>query len=97
MPTAQKLSPNMPKHRHPTLRHPSSASFHGAGVYHALKVEFLCHISERLLIVFGCLGLFHRLGALSLPRLKTIACWWTSVVVLLFIAQAITFTVQPYL
>ncbi len=38
----------------------------GAGVYHALKVEFLCHISERLLIVFGCFGLFHRLGALSL-------------------------------
>ncbi len=38
----------------------------GAGVYHALKVEFLCHISERLLIVFGCLGLFHRLCALSL-------------------------------
>lgn len=31
-----------------------------------------------------------------LPRLKTIACWWTSVVVLLFIAQAITFTVQAH-
>ena len=29
-----------------------------------------------------------------LPRLKTIACWWTSIVVLLFIAQAIVFTVN---
>ena len=29
-----------------------------------------------------------------LPRLKNIACWWTSIVVLLFIAQAIVFTVN---
>lgn len=29
-----------------------------------------------------------------LPRLKKIACWWTSIVVLLFVAQAIVFTVK---
>lgn len=29
-----------------------------------------------------------------LNRLKSIACWWTSIVVLLFVAQAILFTVQ---
>ena len=29
-----------------------------------------------------------------MPRLKSIACWWTSIVVLLFIAQAVLFTVQ---
>lgn len=29
-----------------------------------------------------------------LPRLKSIACWWTSIVVLLFIAQAVVFTVN---
>ena len=29
-----------------------------------------------------------------LPRLKTIACWWTSIVVGLFIIQAIVFTVR---
>ena len=27
-------------------------------------------------------------------RLKTISCWWTSIVVLMFVAQAIVFTVQ---
>ena len=29
-----------------------------------------------------------------LPRLKTIACWWATIVVLLFVAQAVVFTVQ---
>jgi len=29
-----------------------------------------------------------------LPRLKKISCWWTSIVVALFIAQAVVFTVQ---
>lgn len=29
-----------------------------------------------------------------LPRLKKIACWWTSIVVLVFIAQSIVFTVN---
>ena len=33
-------------------------------------------------------------GSIWLPRLKTIACWWTTIVVLLFTAQAILFTVQ---
>ena len=33
-------------------------------------------------------------GQIWLERTKKIACWWTSIVVLLFIAQAILFTVQ---
>ena len=33
-------------------------------------------------------------GSIWLPRLKKIACWWTSIVVLLFVAQAVLFTVQ---
>lgn len=32
-------------------------------------------------------------GKIWLQRLKTISCWWTSIVVLLFVAQAIVFTV----
>lgn len=35
-------------------------------------------------------------GQTWLPRLKKIACWWTSIVVALFIAQAIVFTVQAH-
>lgn len=31
-----------------------------------------------------------------LPRLKTIACWWTTIVIALFIAQAIVFTVHAH-
>ncbi len=33
-------------------------------------------------------------NATWLPCLKTIACWWTSVVVLLFILQAVVFTLR---
>ncbi|MDE5662322.1 MAG: succinate dehydrogenase cytochrome b subunit [Muribaculaceae bacterium] len=45
----------------------------------------------------GFWSMFHTIGWDNntwLPRLKSIACWWTSVVVLLFIAQAVLFTVQ---
>lgn len=35
-------------------------------------------------------------GTAWLPRLKKISCWWTTVVVGLFIAQAIVFTVQAH-
>jgi succinate dehydrogenase / fumarate reductase cytochrome b subunit len=31
-----------------------------------------------------------------LPRLKTIACWWTTIVVVVFVAQAIVFSVQAH-
>lgn len=31
-----------------------------------------------------------------LPRMKSIACWWTSIVVALFIAQAVVFTVNAH-
>lgn len=42
-------------------------------------------------------------GKLWLPRLKKIGCWWTTIVVALFIAEAVVFTVKancpdkPYL
>ena len=45
----------------------------------------------------GFWSMFHTVGWDNntwLPRLKTISCWWTSIVVLLFIAQAVLFTVQ---
>ncbi len=35
-------------------------------------------------------------GATWLPRLKTIGCWWTTIVVALFIAEAIVFTVRAH-
>lgn len=45
----------------------------------------------------GFWSMFHTVGwdnNIWLNRLKSIACWWTSIVVLLFAAQAILFTVQ---
>ncbi len=33
-------------------------------------------------------------GAIWLPRLKSIACWWTTIVVALFIIEAVVFTVR---
>lgn len=45
----------------------------------------------------GFWSMFHTIGwdnNIWLPRLKKIAYWWTSIVVLLFIAQAIVFTVN---
>lgn len=45
----------------------------------------------------GFWSMFHTVGwdnNIWLGRLKKISCWWTSIVVLLFVAQAILFTVQ---
>ena len=45
----------------------------------------------------GFWSMFHTIGWDNdrwIKRLKTISCWWTSIVVALFIAQAVTFTVQ---
>lgn len=45
----------------------------------------------------GFWSMFHTIGwdnNIWLNRLKTISCWWTSIVVALFIAQAVVFTVQ---
>lgn len=45
----------------------------------------------------GFWSMFHTTGwdnNIWLPRLKKIACWWTSIVVALFIAQAVVFTVR---
>ena len=47
----------------------------------------------------GFWSMFHTIGwdnNIWINRLKTIACSWTSIVVLLFIAQAILFTVQAH-
>ena len=47
----------------------------------------------------GFWSMFHTIGwdnNIWINRLKTIGCWWTSIVVLLFIAQAILFTVQAH-
>ena len=45
----------------------------------------------------GFWSMFQTIGwnnTTWLPRLKKISCWWTSIVVLLFIAQAVVFTVH---
>lgn len=47
----------------------------------------------------GFWSMFHTIGwdnNIWIKRLKSIACWWTSIVVLLFIAQAIVFTVRSH-
>ncbi|MDE6207764.1 MAG: hypothetical protein K2M55_08150 [Muribaculaceae bacterium] len=47
----------------------------------------------------GFWSMLHTIGWDNntwLPRLKCIACWWTSIVIALFIAQAIVFTVQAH-
>lgn len=47
----------------------------------------------------GFWSMFHTIGwdnGIWIERLKKISCWWTSIVVLLFIAQAVTFTVQAH-
>lgn len=47
----------------------------------------------------GFWSMFHTIGwdnNIWLKRLKTVSCWWTTIVVLLFTAQAILFTVQAH-
>ena len=47
----------------------------------------------------GFWSMFHSVGwdnNIWISRLKTIGCWWTSIVVVLFIAQAIVFTVMAH-
>jgi len=44
----------------------------------------------------GFWSMFHTIGwdnNIWIKRLKTIGCWWTTIVVVLFVAQAIVFTV----
>lgn len=47
----------------------------------------------------GFWSMFQSIGwdnTIWIPRLKKVACWWASIVVLLFIAQAIVFTVRAH-
>ena len=47
----------------------------------------------------GFWSMMHSVGwdnGVWINRLKSIGCWWTSIVVALFIAQAIVFTVQAH-
>lgn len=47
----------------------------------------------------GFWSMFHTVGwdnNIWIGRLKKIGCWWTSIVVALFIAQAVVFTVQAH-
>ena len=47
----------------------------------------------------GFWSMFHTVGwnnNIWISRLKTISCWWTTIVVLLFTAQAVLFTVQAH-
>jgi succinate dehydrogenase / fumarate reductase cytochrome b subunit len=45
----------------------------------------------------GFWSMFHTIGwdnNVWVARLKTIACWWSSIVVVIFVAQAVVFTVR---
>ena len=47
----------------------------------------------------GFWSMFHPIGwdnNIWISRLKTIGCWWTSIVVALFVAQAVVFTVLAH-
>ncbi len=47
----------------------------------------------------GFWSMFQSVGwdsTVWIPRLKKIACWWTSIVVLLFVAQCVVFTVKAH-
>ena len=47
----------------------------------------------------GFWSMFQSVGwdsTVWIPRLKKIACWWTSIVILCFIAQAVVFTVKSH-
>lgn len=47
----------------------------------------------------GMWSMFQSVGwnnTVWMPRLKAIACWWTSIVVLLFFAEGIVFTVKAH-
>ena len=47
----------------------------------------------------GFWSMFHTIGwdnNIWISRLKTIGCWWTSIVVALFVAQAVVFTVLAH-
>lgn len=47
----------------------------------------------------GFWSMFQSVGwdnAIWIPRLKKIACWWVSIVIALFVAQAIVFTVMAH-
>ena len=47
----------------------------------------------------GFWSMFHTVGwdnNIWIERLKKISCWWTSIVVALFIAQAVVFTLQAH-
>lgn len=51
------------------------------------------HLNHGFWSMFQTVGWDNNIW---LPRLKKIACWWTSIVVLLFIAQAAVFTVRAH-
>lgn len=47
----------------------------------------------------GFWSMFQSVGwdsTVWIPRLKKVACWWTSIVILCFIAQAIVFTIKAH-
>lgn len=74
-----------------------------------LQLAFSCWYTPVIYIIgfialwfhmtHGFWSMFHTVGwdsKIWMPRLKCIANWWTSIVVLLFIAQAIVFTVAAH-
>ena len=75
-----------------------------------IEIAFSC-VATPIIYIIGFIALWFHMNhgfwsmfqtsgwnnSVWLDRLKKIGCWWTTVVVALFIAQAIVFTVQAHL
>ena len=63
-------------------------------ILYAVFVGCACiHVSHGFWSMFQTCGWNNDIW---IKRLKKIGCWWTSIVVLLFVAQAVLFTVQAH-
>lgn len=51
------------------------------------------HMNHGMWSMFQSIGWDNNIW---IPRLKKIACWWTTIVILLFVAQAVVFTVRAH-
>ena len=77
-----------PQPAHSSFRKPWTLIVYGIGF---LALWF--HLNHGFWSMFQSVGWDSTVW---IPRLKKIALWWTSIVVLLFIAQAIVFTVKAH-
>lgn len=85
----------------------NGVAVHPANGMAFIDIAFSCWLTPVIYII-GFIALWFHMnhgfwsmmqtvgwnGDIWMPRLKKIACWWTSIVVALFILQAVVFTVR---